>query len=194
VGGGYQYTFGSGSAEPTGTSSTTGFRKVVDKVIGTTDGGGGNGWLQNQAGRARVTANVTNATATMANLTDLSITFIGGRKYTGILTFFAKNSTPGEGLQFDLNGGTATMTSFEAGFASTPPGTGLALGTLTTTSLGTALTVNTATSGDAIYTIPITLVCNAGGTFIPRFAELSHSSGTATVELGSYLWMEDMPS
>ncbi len=37
------------------------------------------------------------------------------------------------------------------------------------------------------------MVCNAAGTFIPRFAEGSHTTGTATIQLGSYLWLEDMP-
>jgi hypothetical protein len=151
-------------------------------------------WLQQSGARARLTANVTNATASMANLSDLSLTLIAGRKYTGRLILFAKNSTAAEGLQFDFNGGTATMTSFQTGFAATPPGSGLVLGTLTTTALGTALTATTATTADAVYTIEISMVVNAGGTFIPRFAEVSHTNGTATVELGSYLWMEDSPN
>lgn len=152
------------------------------------------GWIQNTPGRARVTANVTNATATMASLTDLSITLVAGRKYFGKLVIFANNSTAAEGLQFDFNGSTATMTSFEAGFSSTPPGSGLVLGTLTTTALGTALTATTATTADAIYTIEFSLVCNAAGTLIPRFAEVTHTSGTATVKLGSYLFIEDSPN
>jgi hypothetical protein len=41
--------------------------------------------------------------------------------------------------------------------------------------------------------ISFSLVVNAGGTLIPRFAQNAHSTGTATVGLGSYLWVEDMP-
>jgi hypothetical protein len=151
-------------------------------------------WVQNGQGRARLTANATNATAVMANLADLTVTLKAGRKYTGKLVLFAKNSTAAEGLQIDFNGGTATMTSFEAGFAATPPGAGLALGTLTSTALATALTVTTATTADAVYTVEFTLVCNAAGTLVPRFAEVSHTTGTATAELGSYLFIEDSPN
>lgn len=172
-----------------------GLIRTVAGVIKVSDGSSGQGWLQNSAARARNTADVPNATNTMANLTDLSRTLIAGRKYTGRLVLFANNSTAAEGLQIDFNGGGATMTSFEAGFAATPPGSGLVLGTLTTTGIATALTVTTATTGDACYTIEFTLVCNAAGTFIPRFAENSaHTSGTATVRLGSNIWIEDMPN
>ena len=152
------------------------------------------GWLQNAPGRARLTGNATNATATMSNLTDLTLTLVAGRKYTGKLVLFAKNSTASEGLQFDLNGGAATFTSIFFGFAALPPTTGVVMGIPTSTAAGTAISVTTASNGDAVYTIEIAMVVNAGGTFIPRFAEVTSTSGTATVELGSYLWLEDMPN
>jgi hypothetical protein len=107
---------------------------------------------------------------------------------------FAKNSTAAEGLQFDFNGGSATMTSFVAGFVAVPPGSGLVLGVVVVTALGTALTDNTASTGDSMYTIEFSMVVNAGGTFIPRFAEVSHTSGTAQVDTGSNIWIEDMPN
>lgn len=199
---GLQIIAGSGSADTAFAVWEKTQTNVLFQVIG--DGSGNIGqagvvwtcasWLQMTPGRKRNTANVNNATAVMSNLADLSVTLLAGRKYTGRLVVFAKNSTAAEGLQFDFNGGTATMTSFEAGFAATPPGSGLALGTLTTTALGTALTATTATTADAVYTIEFALVCNVGGTFIPRFAEVSHTTGTATVELGSFLQIDDSPN
>lgn len=170
------------------------YRTAAGVLSAGSGGTSGSGWLQNTAGRARLTANATNATATMSNLTDLSMTLIAGRKYTGRLVVFANNSTAAEGLQFDFNGGSATFTSIEFGFAATPPGSGLTLGTLTSTAAGTAVTATTATTADAVYTIEFTCVCNAAGTIIPRFAEVSHTSGTATVKLGSNFWLEDMPN
>src|SRR5438105_14232577 len=80
---------------------------------------------------ARMTTSPTNITATMANLTDLSLTLLAGAKYVGALVLFANNSTAAEGLQFDLGGGAATMTSLEFGFAATPPASVLALAVLT---------------------------------------------------------------
>jgi hypothetical protein len=141
---------------------------------------------------ARTTSSPTNATATMSSgvLSDLTLTLLAGAKYFGTLVLFAKNSTAAEGLQFDLNGGSATMTSIEFGFAATPPGASLALGVLTSTALGTALTVTTATTADAVYTIQVGLVVANAGTLIPRFAEVSHTSGTATVEVNSYFFLQ----
>jgi len=139
---------------------------------------------------ARVTSDVTNATGTMANLSDLTLTLGASTKYVGRLVLFANNSTPAEGLQFDFNGGTATVTSIEFGFIATPPGSGLALGTLTSTAIGTPLTATTATTADAVYVIEIGIAVNAAGTFIPRVAEVSHNSGTATVRKQSYLWLQ----
>lgn len=173
-------------------SADTGLSRIVAGVVGVTKGdSGSSGWIQNTAGRSRMTTSPTNATAAMSNLTDLSQTLIAGRKYTGRLVIFAKNSTAAEGLQFDFNGGAATMTSVEFGFAATPPGSGLSLGTLTSTAIATPLTATTATTADAVYTIQFGCVCNVGGTIIPRFAEVSHTNGTATVELNSFFHLDD---
>lgn len=177
----------------------TGLKRAAAAVVSTTNGSTGTGWLQNSAGRARLTSSPTNATATFSSLTDLTLPQGGGnlaaaRKYSGTLIIWANNSTAAEGLQFDFNGGTATWTSFQAGFASTPPGASLALGTLNTTSISTPLTVTTATTANALYTITFCGVVNGAGTLIPRFAEVSHTSGTAQAAVNSFIWAEDSPN
>ncbi len=167
-------------------SNDTGFTRLAAGVIGTTS------WLQNTGGTVRMATSPTNATNTLAPLTALTVTLKAGRKYVGELVLFANNSTAAEGLQFSFDGGAATITSFEAAFAALPPGASLALGTLSTTALATPLTATTATTADACYTIKFGLVCNAAGTFIPQFAENStHSAGTATVKLNSYMIIRD---
>jgi hypothetical protein len=148
------------------------------------------GWIQKDPGAARITTPVTNATATMANLTDLTLTLVAGRKYFGELVLFGNNSTAIEGLQFDFNGGSATMTSIEFGIQ---PGLGATIGTETSTALGTAVTATTVSTSDAVYRIPISLVVNGAGTIIPRFAEVSHTTGTATVNNG-FFRMLDSPN
>lgn len=165
-----------------------------EKVYIGSDGSIGlQGWVKNTQGRGRLTADATNATATMTPVTDLAITLVGARKYFGQVTLFASNSTAAEGLAIDFNGGSATMTSFRAGFIGQPPG--VTLGVLTSTTLSTALTATTATTADAVYTIQFCLVCNAGGTFIVRFAEASaHTTGTATVRVSSSVSVEDSPN
>lgn len=185
--------FGWSSSTSVTATADTGLKRIAAKVIGTTDGSSGTAWLQNSAGVARLTADATNATATMSNLTDLSVTLIAGRKYVGELVLFASNDQTGEGLAFDFDGGAATMTSFIASFMATPPQSPT-LGVLSSTAIATDLTVTTATTATACYVIKFSFVCNAAGTFIPRFSEVSHSSGTATVKAGSYILIEDSPN
>lgn len=142
--------------------------------------------------RARLTADVTNATATMANLSDLSVTLVAGKKYVGRIVLKCNNSVAAEGIQLDFNGGTATTTNFWAAANQAVGGTNVA-GTLISTSLAGVINFTTIT-GETLIVAAISLVCNAGGTFIPRVAENSHSSGTLTAELGSFLILENSPN
>jgi hypothetical protein len=146
-------------------------------------------WIQNGAGRVRNTADVTNATATLANLTDLTVTLKAGRKYTGRLVLVLNESTAADGAKVDLNGGTATMTSVEFGVAAALAAT---VGVRTSTALATAVTLTAlGDTNDVIVEIPITLVCNVAGTLIPRQAQNAHSTGTLTTRAGSYLHLDD---
>jgi hypothetical protein len=167
-------------------------KRLAAAVLGVTNASAGAGWLQNTAGRARNTADVTNATATMLNLADLTITLIAGRKYTGRMSVKCINSTAVDGIAFDFNGGTSTITSFAAGAGILASGGTDVVGTNITTALATAITFTTLT-GESWVVIDITMVCNAAGTFIPRFAASNATTGTATVRLNSFLWVEDTP-
>lgn len=171
-------------------TSDVGWTRLAATVLKINDGTTGLGWLQTD-GKKRVASNATNATATMSNLTDLSAPVVAARKYGGFLAVIAKNSTAAEGLQFDFGGGSATMTSFQATLVGTAIGT--TLGTTTSSAIATAVTATVATTTDVTYLIYVTFVVNAGGTLIPRFAEVSHATGTATVELGSTLVLWDLP-
>lgn len=184
---GHQLCWGNGGAL---TGSDTGLQKVAPGVVGPTDGGANVRWLQD-AGRTRMTTAPTNATTNLANgvLTDLSQPLLAGRKYTGALVLFAKDSTAADGLAVDFNGGSATVTSVLFGIGGAP---GATVGTATSAALGTAVTLTSmGVTGDIVVTIPVEVVCNAAGTFIPRFAQAAHSTGTATVEIGSYLTLND---
>lgn len=166
----------------------TGLRRLAPTVVAPSDGSTGGGWIQD-SGAVRMTADLTNATATMANLTDLSRTLIAGRKYIGELTVFASDSTAVEGLKIDFDGGNATATSFVAGISGTPLGATIGVGY--STAIATDLTATTATTADIAYNIPFTIEVNAGGTFIPRFAQVSHATGTATIRKNSYMSLKD---
>ena len=147
------------------------------------------GWFQSAAGRKRLASDFTNATATMADLTDLSVTLVAARKYAFKMILFVSDSVAAEGAKIDFDGGAATMTDFRA--HATVFDTALLLSSQTT-AIATDFAVATVT-GAAMIEVYGTLVANAGGTFIPRAAQNSHAAGTLTVETGSFLWIEDMP-
>ena len=178
------------SSIPSGSTPKTGIARLADKVLAITDGQNGNvqGWVQT-GGLSRVNDDVTNATTTMANVTGLSATLIAGRKYAGKLILYVNDSLAADGLKVDFDGGTATMTSFRA--HGTVFDTALLLSTQTT-ALATDFTAATIT-GDAMVEVYFSLVCNAAGTFIPRFAQNAHTTGTATVYLNSHMKIDDMP-
>ncbi len=176
-----------------GAGYAAGVKKVVAGVTGPVTNGAATGWFQNTDGRARLTAPVTNISATLASLTGLTLTLIAGRKYTGRLVLFVNDATAADGLQIDLNGGGATVTSIEFGVAAA---LAAVVGVRTSTALATAVTLTAlGDTNDVIVEIPITLVCNAAGTIIPRQAKNSDAAGaTLTLRTGSYFHLEDMPA
>lgn len=173
-------------------TADAGVKRVAARVVKPTAGNTGDGWFQNTAGRDRVNAAAVTATdTTMVNVIALSKTVIAGRKYIGKYTFFANNSTGADGLKFDMGGGTATFTSIEFGFSAA---LGATLGTVASTTSTTAITVTVVSTSDAVYEVSFGFVCNAAGTVIPRFAEVVDGGGTATVQIQSFVLMEDSPT
>lgn len=162
-------------------------------VLRVADATTGGGWLQETAGTKRVSADVTNATTTPANLTDLTITgsgLLAGRKYTGELVIYCDDSTAADGISFDFDGGTATMTSFIA--QGTISDTAGVRNLARSAALATDI-VDATTTGSALVRINVAFVVNAAGTFIPRFWQTAHTTGTATVSANSYLHLKDTP-
>jgi hypothetical protein len=140
----------------------------------------------NQDLRAAVTADVTNATATMSNITDLSLTLLAGATYIGTAVFKCADSTAAEGISIDFDGSAATMTAFAAGAGVLTGGTTVAVTTVSS-ALATDLNWTTIT-GETWITVQLGFTVNAAGTFIPRFCQgTAHTSGTATVYRGSWL-------
>ena len=165
-----------------------GYSRLAAGVMRITDGVSGFGWLQN-AGESRVAGNVTNATGTMANITGLSATLAAGRTYVGRICVFCEDSTAADGIKFDFDGGTATATDFRA--QGTIFDTALQL-SVQTTALATDFSAATITGG-SVFTADFTITVNAAGTFIPRFAQVAHTTGTATAFRGSYMLLQDCP-
>ncbi len=130
-----------------------------------------------------LTTNYTNATAGFTN-TALSRTLVAGKTYSFTVQLFCSNSTAAEGIQVDFNGGNATATTFVAGSNTT------LINSVTSTLAGTFS--NATLTGTNLVTIKGTIIVNAGGTFIVRAAEVSHATGTLTIQTGSSLVLTRM--
>lgn len=176
------------SSTPDAAGGDVGIVREAANVAKITNASSGLGWLQN-AGESRVTGNVTNATTTMANITGLSVTLQAGRTYVGRICVFCEDSVAADGIKFDFDGGTATATDFRA--HATVFDTALQLSSQVT-ALATDFSVAVVT-GSSMFEAYFTITCNAAGTFIPRFAQAAHTTGTATVFRGSYMLLQDCP-
>lgn len=131
---------------------------------------------------AYVTSNQTNSTATPASTT-MSVTVAAAGHYRGRMVLFVADSQAAEGVLADFDGGAATMTDFRA--HCTIVDTSL-LKSQQTSAIATDVFIATAT-GDSRIECDLGFTVNAGGTFIPRFAQNSHTSGTATLYKNSFI-------
>jgi hypothetical protein len=141
-----------------------------------------NGWIQNTAGEAALASNFSKANATLGS-TNLSLTFVAGRSYRIEGYLIVSNSTAGEGSQFDFNGGTATITTFDVAFNAVGTNTP---GTVVSTTLAGVVNYTSITGTNRIFVRGYAKV-NAGGTIILRGAENTTSTGTLTLAAGSWL-------
>lgn len=166
------------------------FPNVTGNVVSTGDTGTvTTTMLAGPVARTRLTANVTNATTTFANLTDLTTpTLAASGKYVGQLVIKCNNSQSAEGIKIDFAGGSASATAFWAAGNQTIGGT-VVVGSGISTSLAGVLNFSTIT-GETLLVFNVSIVVNGAGTIIPRFAENSTTSGTLTAELGSYFILE----
>ncbi len=143
----------------------------------------------------RNTTQLASDTTTLVADTQLSANLTAGKKYSfRIVYYFTTVNT--SGVKVDLNGGTASMTSIQASMLmwnlSTPAL--LATGTAETTALNTAIGI-TVSGTNVMVEINGGMVCNAGGTFIPRFAQNAEtgSAESITAKTDSHMWIVEMP-
>lgn len=140
--------------------------------------------LQSQITALHPTVLSADATAVSSNALTaqggLSRSVVAGTAYGFRILLFI--TAADEGMQFDLNGGSAAMTWIKAkavGF----DGMSLALISPLLTSLSTAFGPQNAFSG--WVEIEGSFVPSGGGTFIPRIAQTAHSVGSVQVLKGS---------
>lgn len=142
--------------------------------------------------RVAMTANVVRSNTTMTALAELSRSVLNGRRYDFDVILRVADSAAvagaGEGIKVDLNGGTATVTDFWATFEIKDWG-------FSTIKHGTALadvaSIDAVGGGDGLVQINGSFTATADGTFIPRVAQTSHTSGSITVLEGSSISLQE---
>ena len=133
-------------------------------------------------GESRVSATFTKTSDTaLAAIPGLSSTLVAGKTYAFEIQLYTTGVALG-GTKVDLSGGTATATAI-IGQATSFDGTTVRTGTRVA-ALNTALCSN-ASNAAALCQIYGTITVNAGGTFIPRFAQNTSNATSSTVAIGS---------
>ena len=144
-------------------------------------------WIINQV---RKTIDATSTSASLAT-TGLSAPTLSNSRIYGIhAVLYFNNSTAADGLAIDFSGGTVTATGFRCGVVISDT-TGV-VKTAQFTALNTAITVATIT-GDTMAVCDGMIECSGSGSFIPRFAVNSHSTGTLTCYKYSYIVPSNFP-
>jgi hypothetical protein len=147
---------------------------------------GNGGWSTPASQPLFLAADLVNSTTAFANITDLSAPVLAGRKYSFRATLFINDSNA-EGVKFDLNGGTATSTNLRATYLGWD--TALSL-IMNVTTLAAVASVDSF-SGVGKIEIEGTFEPATDGTFVPRMAQLVHTSGSLTVLRGSSLVVQE---
>lgn len=191
IGGGHGVVVGSNlnlafaASANAGAGRETYLSRLAAGVMGITS------WLQDSGSvRRTATQAVTNSTSFAADDT-LTKTLIAGRKYRYEI-WYAFATTNTSGVKVDLAGGTATVTAIN-GQITISSSASAVLGGAQVTALASTAGV-TATGTLAMVYINGTLEVNAGGTFVPRFAQNAETGAAeaATAQIGSYMTLTDI--
>jgi hypothetical protein len=170
----------------------TGLARAAAGILEVNNGSaGGNGWILQRAARIGLAADYTNATASLS-ATTLSVTLIAGRKYNFIVELFFQESTAVDGAQIAFDGGAATVTNFRVHSELFNQAPTLLASTAATALATTHAIASTVVTTQCHWRFSGTFEVNVGGTFIIRAAQNAHTTGTLTIDRGSFMWIEDM--
>ena len=151
------------------------------------------GYIQGTRGEVALNANYTNATTTFSN-TALSVDVVSGRTYSFDLTLLMADSTAADGMKIDFNGGSATMTIFGVSCVATNDTNGATVAFTAATSAALATVLNVATmASTGVHMVRCSgfMVPSSSSTFIVRAAQNAHTTGTLTINRGSWMSVRD---
>jgi hypothetical protein len=137
-----------------------------------------------------LSANHAFATTALAVLAGMNRELVveAGHTYEGTFKFMAANTVAADGMKMDFNGGSAAFASFFAGLnisvsSGTFPTIANNYGAGSTDVLAVS---NSGNTGFSFYVVNLLFVVGAAsGTFAPRFAVNSHSTGVLTIYGGT---------
>jgi hypothetical protein len=131
--------------------------------------------LQYALAPSRMSADVVRSDTILTPLTELSRNVEDGKHYTFKITLHV-NSDMAEGIQVDLNGGSATVSHLRAAFEFNSN----SFDVLDYTNALSDVASSDIFAGEGVVKISGGFTTSSDGTFIPRFAQKTHSSGTLT--------------
>ena len=180
------------------TGSATGRRYSVDAVSLIVPGAGGETFFPgNTLGRitdggiygdmpkdTRVATQLNTTGTAMVNITNLTTTLLAGRSYRGRLILYTTSNIAG-GVKIDFDGGTATVTIFNAEADIHQGGALVTPGASRSNALATDIANVTAVTAATIE-VEFFITVNTAGTLIPRFSN-NAAVGTSSVLIGSYM-------
>jgi len=145
---------------------------------------------------AYLPADTTSGTTVFANIPFFNqVSVVLGHKYNFKLELFLADSVTADGAKIDFAGGLATATNFRVHAEATSDLDGIiAMGAATSTTLAGVVNIAAMASvNQHRLIVEGTIEPSVTGSFIPRFAQNAHSTGTLTVFRGSNLSIRETP-
>ena len=187
-----QFGFSSSAADAS-VAADSGLGRDAAAIVKVTDGASGKGWLSNQAGHARKTADqsVTNSNV-LADLSDLSVTLVAGRNYQFRAVIFVNNANNLSGIRVALQG-TATFNDLRYSIDIYDMTTRAIVADGVLSTLGSTVSKSTIATGDNRVIIDGCCSVNTGGTLKIQGAQGTADANATTFKRSSCLLIEDIP-
>lgn len=142
----------------------------------------------------QVTADVTNATTSFADVTGLSVPIKAGKNYAFEINLHYQTDATTTGAQFGVNGPTLTSLRASAVQVVTTSATAAAMSSGSVTAYDTNIITQTTGPGANVVlgVIEGRIICSADGTFAVRFRSEVAVAGGLVVKAGSTLWLREL--